>query len=220
MGVVVVQALLSRQASYPCSLKLEVRGPRPTRQARRTHTTGLRPTLVLLVFALLSVLGACTKHEPWKEFRSTEFGFRVDLPGTPVAGVVRPALVPMRPSHTFLLERGANGSLQVSTYELLKAAVPLGAQALKIDCEYPFSGSKFRITASREVALGSVKGLAVTGEAPVSETLPEGGWEEDRCFIVGRRMYHLIAVGPNTESARRDGLRFLDSFALLGPAGR
>ncbi len=38
--------------------------------------------------------------------------------------------------------------------------------------------------------------------------------EEDRCVVAGGHMFHLTAIGPDQPAIRRDGTRFLDSFAL------
>jgi hypothetical protein len=86
--------------------------------------------------------------------------------------------------------------------------------AEQIDC-LSTAGGKWTVSTEHPVQLGAVPGYAVTLTSPISATLPDGGYEQDQCFVASQRMYHLIAVGPNTADEQRDATRFLGSFQLL-----
>lgn len=168
--------------------------------------------LALLSAALL--LG-CSRTESWKAFDAADGAYSVDMPGTPKLADTTTAALPPTNVHTALLERGARGSFQVSNYTLAMALDGDTAQnATAIDCLSPLRGGKFVATHQGPESLGRARGFGVTAEAPRSDTLPEGGYEIDRCYVVGTQMLHLIAVGPNTASMRKDAQRFVTSFAV------
>lgn len=164
----------------------------------------------------MAVLVGCTHADSWSELRSEPGKFRAEFPGTPEASVKDQLTLPTRTEvHRFELARGARGSLQVSYYDLV---TPLAGEALelaaKLDC-MSVVGAPWTVTAEQPQRLGSVPGYALTMTAPTSPTLAHGGYEQDACFVAGQRLYHLIAVGPNTADQQRDSSRFLSSFQLL-----
>jgi hypothetical protein len=138
------------------------------------------------------------------------------MPGAPEIGTQTTVTLPApTESHTFLVKRGTRGSFQVSYYELsMQLAGDVIHSAEKLDCSSGLGGVWTK-SAEHAQPLGAAQGYAVIATAPTSDSLPDGGYEEDRCFVIGRRMYHLIAVGPNTPAQQRDAGRFLSSFQLL-----
>ena len=166
---------------------------------------------------LLAAATLACSHQSWQELRPVDGRFRVELPGTAVERIQKTITLPTTTdSHVFLVERGARGSFQVAYYELTLELDPATwERTAKLDCTSPYAGGTFEITAQQPRRLGTAVGFDVTGEAPKSETLPDGGFEEDRCFIAARRMFHVMAIGPNTADERRDVARFMDSFQIL-----
>jgi len=161
------------------------------------------------------VLVGCS-HPDWSELRSESGRFRAEMPGAPIVGTHQTVTVPTTTEvHTFLVERGARGRFQISYYDL---SMPLTGDMIQnaeqIDC-LSTAGAKLIVSTEHPVQLGAVPGYAVTLTSPISDTLPDGGYEQDECFVVSQRMYHLIAVGPNTADEQRDATRFLGSFQLL-----
>ncbi|WAS96601.1 hypothetical protein [Nannocystis punicea] len=177
-----------------------------------------RSSSSLALVPLLASL-ACQDPAPvWQPFESYRAGIAVELPGTPTVTLEQQlTLVTMTAVERVVFDRKSRGQLQVSSYELLSTdGVPVEAM-LKTDCLAPFQGSKYVSEAPRKLVLAGQEAVAVTGFAPPSATLPNGGWEEDRCVILGGRMIHLFAIGPNDEETRRIGTRFLDSLRPLSP---
>jgi hypothetical protein len=85
---------------------------------------------------------------------------------------------------------------------------------LQLECASAYVDSVFREVEHHGTTMQGHPGVILDGTAPRSDTLPQGGWDEHRCYLVGKTMFHLLAVGPDTVESRRDGHRFLDSFAL------
>lgn len=174
-----------------------------------------------MAMLVLSVV-ACTpapEAAPWVRHEVREANYRVEFPTAPT--VTRES-TPTGPTITEVdvarLDRGPKGMLQVShfelavsPYEIAKAGLDL-EPLMRTECLYPTEGSKFVAGTPRRMTLGGQPGIGVTAHAPASESLPKGGWEEDRCVVVNGRMFHLIAIGPDDEATRREGQRFLDSF--------
>lgn len=164
--------------------------------------------------ALLPLACHNSADKAWRTYNSGDGKFTIEMPGTPRVNVeMRPT--PPKPTEvvTVLLDRGAQGSLQLSHYQLLPEAKGMPIKdLLQTDCMHPFTDSKFVPGAPTMIKVGPYQAMSIVGIAPHSDSLPNGGWEEDRCVIVGQRFYHLIAIGPDNAATRRTGQWFLDSF--------
>ena len=157
----------------------------------------------------------CTRSPNWQVFESKEGGFKIEFPGNPTPSKTYNAA--MTEVQVFKLERGAAGIMQIVYFDVPGEHPPETVETLlKIDCLHPFSGdSKFTPQDPQKISLGQVPGISVIGTAPKSDSLPQGGWEEDRCYLSGTRFYHLIAIGPNTQATQETAKHFFDSFNLL-----
>ncbi len=70
--------------------------------------------------------------------------------------------------------------------------------AAKLDCTHDASGP-FVIKDSHAQSLVGNAGWLTVRTAPTSSEHPRGGYQEDRCFVVGTRMFHAVGVGPDTD---------------------
>ncbi|PCC68613.1 hypothetical protein SAMN02745121_05287 [Nannocystis exedens] len=177
-----------------------------------------RPGTSLALVPLLASL-ACQDPAPtWQPFESRTAGVAVEFPGAPTVTVEQQLTLPVVTEvERVVLDRKSRGMLQVTSYVLLPApGVPVES-LLRIDCEAASLESKFVPEPHRELTIAGQEAIAVTGIAPPSASLPSGGWQEDRCVVLGGRMIHLMAIGPNDAETRRDGARFLDSIRPLSP---
>lgn len=167
---------------------------------------------------VLAIAGlfACSHATSWSELRSEPGKFRAEFPGTPEESVKDQLTLPTRTEiHRIELKRGALGSLQVSYYDLPTPVTgDLAESAAKLECTSVL-GAPWTVTAEHPQQIGTAPGYALTMTAPKSATLDEGGYEQDACFGAGQRIYHVLAVGPNTPEQQRDAARFLASFQLL-----
>jgi hypothetical protein len=166
-----------------------------------------------LVLVLLSTT-QCTRGPDWQVFESKEGGFKIEFPGKPTPSKTYNEA--MTEVQVFKLERGAAGIMQIVYFDVPGEHPPETIDTLlKIDCMHPFSGdSKFTPQKPRKISRGKIPGVSIVGIAPKSDSLPQGGWEEDRCYLSGTRLYHLIVIGPNNDATHRDAKRFLESFSL------
>lgn len=168
----------------------------------------------LCVTALL--VGACRGGEgpAWQKYEAADGSFSVEFPGRPTASSRQdPTSFLLTTVHTIVLNRGPVGILQVAHYDLLKEAQELPVEPwLKIDCLQPYTSSNFRPTEPVGRSIGGRPAIAITGIAPKSDSLPNGGWQQNVCVVIGERMYHLIAIGPDNQTTRQDADRFMGSF--------
>lgn len=163
--------------------------------------------------ALFAMLG-CSHSDPWAEYRSEPGRYRAEFPGkTELKSQQTPSLPPTT-SYQAVVDRGARGDFQVSYYELAVVTPDLAKSAIKLDCGMA-NERGWTAVATSEPKLGDVTGFQTDAVIPVGAGFPEGGFEQDRCFVIGSRMYHLTTVGPDTADQRRDSARFLDSFKPL-----
>lgn len=214
------------EKAYASARSLVALSGRPDAAVRPSDKPSGRPDKIaylspvtprLAALALLPVALGCGRHDPWRPYVSKTGGYRVSLPGAPVESTT-PAVPPISTeTKRLLVDRHAAGMFQVVSYELTGAAdmsPETVDDALKVDCLHPFDGSSFTIDRVQAQPLSGHPGVSVTGRAPRSESLVNGGWEEDRCLLVGTRLYHLIGVAPDTPAGQADVAHFLDSFAL------
>lgn len=167
------------------------------------------------VLVMAMVLGCGHRVDSWGDYKSEPGRFQVELPGVPKLGTHQTVTLPApTTSYQALLQRGARGSFQVSYYDLTADLGSAAESAAKLDC-LSAVGDVWTIANEHAQKLGTAPGYAITVTAPTSDDLPDGGYDQDRCFVVGQRMYHLTAVGPNTAEQRRDTQRFLDSFRVF-----
>jgi len=171
-------------------------------------------------FARWSRAFACQEPPTWERFESAVVGFAVEFPKKPTVKTEQQLTgLTMTEVEIVGVDRGPRGQLQVSSYLLAIGAAELPVESmLQLDCMAAYQDSKFIPGSPRKVMLAGQEGVAVTGIAPRSPSLPNGGWSEDRCAILGDRMVHLIAIGPDDAETRSDGARFLDSLGGRSPA--
>lgn len=174
---------------------------------------------------IVVALVACSSKAEWTPFSSADGHFTVELPGTPEVEAPKPGLQPGRGGVTIGTEGQphivrlayAGGFLQVSYYDLLglgdRITDDTRVSAATLDCTGDTSGP-FVVTDSHARRLGGIAGWRVVRTAPRSSEHPRGGYQEDRCFVVGTRMLHAMGVGPDTDEMKHAIAHFLDSFEV------
>ena len=165
--------------------------------------------------ALLALVG-CSHNDGWVEQVSQQGHYRAEMPGAVVEGVDKQVTLPtITESHTALVDRGSRGSFQVSYYDV---AAKLDAQAansaVELDCISPFTSGEPAITEQRAQPLGTVPGYIVIASAAASHAHAHGMFETLWCVLSGTRMFHVLAVGPDTAEQHADTTRFIKSFQL------
>lgn len=165
---------------------------------------------MLLAAVALWVLGA----DPTAPFESPPGGFRVLFPGAVHEQVkTQPSRAGPIDSHVFNAETDEMGflvSYADHSPEVVKAAKP-----------------RAQLTAARDAVVGkdgkllSERALSLQGKPGLEFKFEKDGLVATfRVFMVGRRLYQVMALGPPGESHDRAATIFLDSFALLSPPKR
>ena len=164
----------------------------------------------------LLLLAACARSkDSWSTYRAQDGRFTVRVPAPPVEAT-KPQ--PGGNVTTVLVDRHDAGMFQVAHYAMpaiAGAAADTIDAALKVDCLAPYEDSLLIPQDDpKSRPLGAHRGIVMSGRADRSTKLPNGGYEEDRCYYIGDRLYHLIAIVPDDDTGRADVARFLDSFTL------
>ncbi len=163
----------------------------------------------LVLFALLG----CSHGDAWSKYEAPDHLFAVELPGAPKVFTKPTAEIPPTTVQRFLVERGDRGSFQVATYVVAMELTGETAEAgAKLDCLGAITDSGYAIEDQHVITLGTARGVAITAASTKT-------YEEQRCLIAGKRMFHLVAVGPNDAAMRADAKHFVDSFAIEGSFG-
>lgn len=152
--------------------------------------------------------------ETWKVFRSTEGRFSVSMPGTPKQKRLKDAVDPDAPEIVTFIADGKEGSFIISYHDLSAAAVRKPGATLDATLELALESSKGTLLSSGRVALGRNPGREFTAEVPLGDE-PKAGHLRCRIFLVGRRIYQVMAIAPKTEATSKAIDDYFKSFKLI-----
>ena len=168
--------------------------------------------LHLAVFVVFALAG-CQADVGWREFRSTEGGFSVMLPGRPEEQSQMTATVfGTIESVVFLVDKGDSGYLtsyadyppelvQGSPIEVILDGISVGI----------LSQSGGTLVRSLKIQMGEFEGRQLEIISPGEESLLTV-----RIYLVGNRIYQLSVVAKVGENVSADATLYFESFALLG----
>jgi len=177
---------------------------------RKQSRVGVLP-LLLVVGVVLAGCGGTT----WSEFSSAEGAFSVLMPGTPTEETqTEETEMGGIDVHSFTFEEG--GVAYLVGYNVFPAAVIEAADPdalLDGACDGQVKAVNGTRVNEEEITLGAYPGreleiLIEDSEGPASL--------RSRNFLVGDRLYQVMVVGPEGQSASPDTTKFLDSFKLVG----
>jgi hypothetical protein len=159
---------------------------------------------------LLVVLVGC-QQPAWKEFSSSEGAFSILMPGTPTEQIrtVKKLSGPVN-VHMFLVEEGdvayavaysdhPDTFVQERTPDLILDDVRDGAVA----------NAHGKLVRESIVALNGHQGRELDIESAGGKVTIK-----NRIFLVGRRIYQVMAVTPRENTSPQDVNKFFESFAL------
>jgi hypothetical protein len=157
------------------------------------------------------LLGATQDGPAWKTFTCKEGAFTVALPTTPTEQRQRvKTATGQLDVAVFLAEDKHDVSYVVSYSDLPESEVKKGTEKKRLDFARDGAVSKAR------GKLRSEKAIELAG-FPGREVVIENDSEvvvRLRIFVVQRRLYQAMVVGPGAAVLGRDGAFFLDSFHL------
>ncbi len=157
------------------------------------------------------LLGATQESPAWETFTSKEGAFSVKFPCAPAEErqKVKTATGQLNVA-VFLAEDKNDASYVVSFSDLPEAETKKGMEQKRLD--FARDGAVTRARGK----LRSEKAIELVGY-PGRELVIESAAElvlRVRIFVVNRRLYQVMAVGPGAVVLHRDGTFFLDSFRL------
>jgi hypothetical protein len=168
--------------------------------------------LVSMVIGVAS--GAAAPSKPnqrsapiWRTYRSNEGGFVVSLPGRArrtKQAVDSPTGKDLVHFHT--VEMGSDAAFSVVIFDGPENFLRTPPAVL-------LKGGRDSILAKAEGKLISERSLSLQGKPGWELVLagPDGSTTWVRIYLVGQRLYQVVAISPK----RQDAQRFLDSFRLI-----
>lgn len=156
------------------------------------------------------------EEDEWEEFSFGYAGFRVALPATPVEEVI-PAdpELGLGESGAILLDTGGNtlgyGAFYRDYIDLPPLETPEAIATFFDDFRDDFVANGVldgQLLREREIMLDSHPGREM-------EIIGTEGFLKTRVYLVGDRLYMIVAVAMTEETYPETGDRFLDSFELL-----
>jgi hypothetical protein len=146
------------------------------------------------------------------EFTSKEGGFKASLPGKPAYEKVelpgskelQHQFVVGGPSGAYLISYQDNPNLKGATPEKIAEALALGRDTL-------LKGFTGKLVESKDVKLDKKHpGLAFRVTIPAA-----GGEARCRFYMVGTRLYQVMAIGLPAFAGSEEATKVLDSFAIV-----
>lgn len=177
----------------------------------------LRTRLVIYVMVLAASMAVARAQAPpaigeLVEFASEEGAFKALLPGKPVyekvevgdAKNMQHQFVVGGASGAYLISYQDNSNLEGATPEKLAEALALGRDTV-------IKGFDGKLVESEEVTLAKKHpGLAFRVTIPAAS-----GEARCRFYMVGTRLYQVMAIGLPAFAGSEEATQVLDSFALL-----
>ncbi|MBX6314389.1 MAG: hypothetical protein IRY99_15970 [Isosphaeraceae bacterium] len=176
----------------------------------------MRPGFALC--AVLLILNSDERGEQgprsaWKEFTPQDGIFAVRLPGEPTEKkqTLESNLGPLE-NVQYLASSGR------VAYMVTSVAYPVAPPRAKALLDGTRDGvvkvAQGRLLLEKPITLGRHPGRELTIEVPLGDH-PKAGLQHCRIFLVGRRVYELIAVTPKEMPATEEIEAFFRSFRLL-----
>lgn len=157
------------------------------------------------------VLGAVQDEPSWKVYTYKNGGFAAAFPKMPTESTqrVKSATGELK-VHLYVAEGSGEVSYVVSWTDLPAKEARKGTEQKRLD--FAQGGA---VSSSRGKLRSSTK-RTIDGH-PGRELIIDGPGESSvrvRLYVVGRRLFQVLAVGPGS-AASRQALHFLDSFRLI-----
>jgi len=174
------------------------------------------------LFALfVLVTTAVAQTDNWKEYVYTGDGFAITSPAEP-ARSSQPIYVVggTADAHMYTSAANSNTALMLFVYERhsndKRSVQQIHAQAQ----EGALGSVNGKMRARSDLALGKYQGAELEFEAQHPEMDAKTHQVRSRYYVVGRKMYHLLAIAPIGEPFPTDADRWFKSFRLTTAADR
>ena len=173
-------------------------------------------------FALFVLVSAAVAQtDTWKEYVYTGDGFAIAAPAEPARNS-QPIYVMggTADAHIYTSAANSNTALMLFVYERhskdKRSLQQIHAQAQ----EGALGSVNGKMRTRSELALGKYQGAEFEFEAQHPELDTKTHQVRSRYYVVGRKMYHLLAIAPIGEPFPNDADRWLKSFRLTTAGDR
>jgi len=172
-------------------------------------------SLAVLVVAAASL----AQTDGWQEYVYTGDGFAIAAPSEPARNA-QPIYVTggTADAHVYTSAAGSNAALMLFVFERhnndRRSVQQIHAQA-QDDALGPVKG---KLRARTELALGKYRGAELEFEAQHPDLEMKTHQVRSRYYVVGRKIYHLLAIAPVGEPFPTDADRWFKSFRLTTAA--
>ncbi len=171
--------------------------------------------VLLLVLVVGALLAGCGGGEAaWTEFKSEEGGFSILMPGTPTEETqTQETELGGIDVHMFTYEE--DDVAYMIGYNVLPAAILEASPAdpmLDGACDGQVSSVNGTEVSRQEITLGAYPGRDLEIRVDNTDGITT---LHSRIFLVEDKLYQVMVVGRDGQSAAADTTKFLDSFKLL-----
>jgi hypothetical protein len=166
-----------------------------------------------------AVTTSLAQTDSWKEYVYTGDGFAIAAPSEPARNA-QPIYVTggTADAHVYTSAAGSNAALMLFVFERhntdRRSIQQIHAQAQ----DGALGPVKGKLRARTELALGKYRGAELEFEAQHPDLDTKTHQVRSRYYVVGRKIYHLMAIAPVEEPFPTDADRWFKSFRLTTAA--
>jgi hypothetical protein len=168
---------------------------------------------------LAAVTTSVAQTDSWKEYVYTGDGFAIAAPSEPARNS-QPIYVTggTADAHIYSSAAGSNAALMLFVFERhnndRRSVQQIHAEAQ----DGALGPVKGKLRARTELALGKYRGAELEFEAQHPDLDTKTHQVRSRYYVVGRKIYHLMAIAPVGEPFPSDADRWFKSFRLTTAA--
>ena len=172
---------------------------------------------LVLLFGLMLVLSvrAAAEDVTWKEFVYPDDNFAISAPGEPTLEMkTLNTAGGSAEAHVYAMPTGGNGAFMVVVHTRRDSDQRSTQEILDEARVGVLREANAMVLVQSNVSLGPYRGA----QLELRSTGTDGNTKRvsDRFYIVGRKLYQLVALAPAGEPLPAASERWFDSFRLLG----
>lgn len=182
------------------------------------HLGRTRPRAASAIGCALLLVSSCggADFSSWKPYSPEGAAFTVSLPGTPV----KEHQLGMNPrgnieTDIYSLDLAEGGFLTI-TDGVMPPGIDIESGAKEIidsSVGRIVESASARVRYTRDITIAGYAAREIDAEVPTA-AVPGGGRLRARVVLVGTRLYELIGIVPNRQTAEAELDHFLNSFTL------
>ena len=169
----------------------------------------MRTPILAAIFFVLFWLGGPAAADSWRDYRSDEMGFVVQLPDDPTITQQPIDTTPVGTETQFLIDQGN------TVYLILVSEYPAASLPSAPNADYFTTLLDAFVHAAGGTAR-SQTGMSI-GPYQGSEAIVDHGVDVYvvRFFVVGNRLYQVLLGVPEGQESGAEAKRYFDSFRLI-----